>query len=165
MRFNPGAHWQTAYIERRSLTTPCQPANVRCNATSSGVNVRLNMCTCSSDKLYYVVNPEGIQLTTWYSYEMLTQAGTEYRGHTTGGGKIAEDHDSDLKLVTVIKDYTGATRKVFKNGPMVLTVGEMLEYAGVSLDERASVEALGPTTPAGTLPPFNRLLCQTINTL
>lgn len=133
----------TFYQESTYLTVAASPPHPRCNSSSVDASVlqHLGGVTCISRKNYYTVNPEGMINAIQFSFSIDPVVGPTLVGSTGGTNSIVEGKEVGLSVTTMIVNEDGKVVHTFNPGSVVrMSIGDMLQYAKVSLDER------GPTS-------------------
>jgi hypothetical protein len=145
----------------------CSDNVTTCNRTSPGVTLVGDSCTCEQFNNYYTVNPEGMKLMLFHTFNV------EDGPDTYEGGSLATEdgwlsNTPNIGVATKVKYASGMDYKTFETGePICLTVGELLELAGDSLDVKAPPNVNAKcgesfSTQADAKRPYNRLTGTTL---
>ena len=62
--------YTTMYHESTITSVPCTPANIACNASSANVTIRHGTCSCTDQKTFFTVNPEGLINAMTFAFQV-----------------------------------------------------------------------------------------------
>jgi len=148
--------YTTFYQESTYLTVPTNPPDVRCNESSTGAKKTADAVTCVGRENFFTINPEGMTNAIQYAFTITPVGGQTLEGSTSGSQSLLDASGDQLRITTIVKDHHGNAIKSFAPGSAVrMSIGDMLKWANVNLDDRAPAGAGGPG--GDPLPPYNRM--------